>query len=289
MRPVPFEFHRAENVAHALSLLAELGDDARPLAAGQSLVPMMNLRLARPEHLIDISRLDLGGITIDGSVMRFGALVRHVQHLSDPLVATYLPVLRAGVAHIGHPVIRQNGTLGGSLSHADPTAELPLLCLLHDAEILAASATGERRIPAGKFFLGAYTTALEPDELLVGLEIPLPTGKCAGAFLEQSERHGDFAIAACGIVLSHSEQRIERIAVCCSGASDVPLRAPELEETLVGRPLPDPAAGPYIAHFVRSLNPPDNHSASPEFRRDLLGELIARTLALACNQARRDA
>jgi len=285
MRPVPFEFHIAENVAHALSLLAEFGEDARPLAAGQSLVPMMNLRLARPEHLIDIAGLDLGNIAAEGRTLRFGALVRHARHLSDPLVAAHLPVLRAGVAHIGHPVIRRNGTLGGSLAHADPTAELPLLCLLHDAEIIAASTTGERRIPAEEFLVGAHVTALEPVELLVAIEIPLPVEHHAGAFLEQSERHGDFAIAACGLLLEHSDGLITRIAICCAGAADVALRARTLEASLVGRPLSGPAAGPDIAGFTASLSPPDNHAAPAEYRRHLLGELIARALARACREA----
>lgn len=285
MRPVSFDYHRPESLAHALSLLAELGEDARPIAAGQSLLPMMNLRLARPSHLIDISRLDLGGIAMEGSFMRFGALVRHAQHLSDPLVASNLPVLRAGVAYIGHPVIRRNGTLGGSLAHADPTAELPLLCMLHDARIIATSAAGERRIRAEDFFLGAYTTSLDPEELLVGVEFPLPPGRCAGAFLEQSERHGDFAIAACGVMLSHSGGRVTRIAVCCSGASDVPLRARDLERALIGRAVSDIGAEPEITDFVAGLDPPDNHVAPAAYRQELIGVLIARALAQACDQA----
>lgn len=286
MRPAPFEFHRAENLAHALSLLEKFGEDARPLAAGQSLVPMMNLRLARPEHLIDITGLKLDRIEAKGPVLRCGALVRHVQHLSDPLIAAHLPVMREGVANIGHPVIRRSGTLGGSLSHADPTAELPLLCLLHDAEIVAASTKGERRIPAAKFFLGAYTTALEPEELLVAVEIPTPVRNYTGAFLELAERRGDFAIAACGVLLRHSEGRIDNIAIACSGAGDVPLRAIRLEACLAGRALSAINATADIGDFVNSLVPPENHSASAAYRRSLLGELIARALARAADQAR---
>lgn len=286
MRPSAFEYFKAESLEHALALLAEHGDEARPLAGGQSLVPMMNLRLARPTHLIDINGLDLGCIQLHGSVLRIGALARHARYLTDPLIAEHFPAIREGVAAIGHPTIRRHGTTGGSLSHADPTAELPLLMLLYDATIVSASSGGERRIAAAEFFRGAYMTALEPGEMIVSLELPLPPKASAGAFVEFGERRGDFAIAACGVALEHSGGAITRIRVACSGAGEVPICAPGLERALTGRTLAEPVTAGDLSAFAASLAPSEDHFATGDYRRALLVELAQRAIATACARAR---
>ncbi|MBI1385084.1 MAG: xanthine dehydrogenase family protein subunit M [Rhizobiales bacterium] len=287
MRPAPFAYHRATSLEHALALLAEHGEDGRPLAGGQSLVAMMNLRLARPRHLVDINDLPLEGIEQVGDVIRIGALVRHERYLRDDLVARYFPVIREGVACIGHPTIRRNGTTGGSLSHADPSAELPLLARLHDATIVAASLRGTRRIASADFFRGAYETALEPGEMLTHVEFTLPNSRPFGAFLEMSERRGDFAIAAVAVVMEEEAGTIRKIAIACSGASQIPIRAPGLEAALAGQSVTALAvAGSAIDAFTATLAPPGDIVATSDHRRRLIAALLARALASAGERTR---
>jgi CO/xanthine dehydrogenase FAD-binding subunit len=285
MRPSTFEYHRAESLEHALSLLAAHGEDGRPLAGGQSLVPMMNLRLARPAHLVDINGIGLDTIKQDGEVLRIGALVRHERYVREPLISKHFPVFLEGVRAIGHPIIRRHGTIGGSLAHADPTAELPLLALLYDGRIVADATSGERRIEAREFFHGAYMTALEPGDMITAVELPLPPARSAGAFIELGERRGDFAIASCGVSLAHEDGRITRAAVACAGAEQKPIRALTLEEALRGRPLADPSAQEDIAEFVDTLTPPSDHTASADYRRALIAVLTDRAIAAACMRA----
>lgn len=285
MRPSEFEYHKAESLEQALELLREFGDEGRPLAGGQSLVPMMNLRLARPQYLVDVTGLGLDSIDRDGEVIRVGALVRHEQYLADPLIAEFFPTFVDGVQAIGHPTIRRNGTTGGSLAHSDPTAELPLLYMLHDGDIIAQSANGERRIPATAFFKGAYMTALEPGEMIVAVELPVPSTPSSGAFMETAERRGDFAIAACGVTFEQSGGRIKRAAIACSGAGQAPMRASELEQAFEDQHLAQLAATPAVAAFTDALTPPDDHTASADFRRALIAELLERAVATASERA----
>jgi carbon-monoxide dehydrogenase medium subunit len=285
MRPAPFEYHRAETLEHALRLLADFGDEGRVLAGGQSLVPMMNLRVARPEHLVDINGLDCDGVERDGGMLRIGALVRHERHLAEPLIAEHLPALVEGVRAIGHPTIRRHGSLAGSLAHAAPTAELPLLCVLYDAQIVAMSIAGERRIPADEFFNGAYTTALLPGEMITAVEIPIATSTTTGAFIEMGERRGDFAIAAGTASLEFEDGRITRASVACSGAAMTPMRAPDVELALVGRSLAEPGAEEAVAAYAASLAPLADHFATADYRRALIRELLDRAITTACSRA----
>lgn len=285
MRPSELEYHKANSLEQALTLLDLFGDDGRPIAGGQSLMPMMNLRLARPMYLVDIGGLDLDAIEQDGDLVRIGALVCHERHLSDPLIARHFPAIVEGVESIGHPTIRRNGTMGGSIAHCDPTAELCLLTMLHDAQIVVASAKGERRLAADGFFEGAYTTILEPGEMIVAVELPIPPACQAGAFTEIAERRGDFAIVACGVTVLPDGDRVGRISIAVSGASDVAMRAPALEEALQARALDKPDPTGAIADFVASLSPPHDHSASADYRRALIAELLGRTIKTACTRA----
>lgn len=285
MRPASFGYHKATDLAHALALLAEFGDDGRPLAGGQSLVPMMNLRLARPAHLVDINALPLTGIERRGDVLHVGALVRHHRYLSDPLIAAHFPAFLEAVHWIGHPTIRNHGSMGGSISHADPTAELPAVCLLHDATIIASSTGGDRRIAARDFFLGAYVTALEPGEMVTAVEFPIPPAKSTGAFIELGERRGDFAIASIGVTLQWSGSQITHAAVVCCGAKLVPIRASAVESQLIGRQLSDPDASAIARSFADFVEPVSDHSGSSAYRKHLIGELTRRTIERACQQA----
>lgn len=286
MRPVSFEYHQAANLEQAVELLADLGDEARALAGGYSLVPMMNLRLARPAHLVDINGLDLDTIEHSDGVLRLGGLVRHARVLSDPLVATHLPLFREAAHYIAHPTIRNRGSLGGSLAHADPTAELALLSVLHDATIVAASKDGKRRIQAQDFFKGAFMTTLEPGELVVALEVPVPGDGSAGAFFEVAERHGDFAIMAIGVSIRTEEGRIAEARLACAGATSMPVRCGAAEDVLVGRPLDAPGENDAAEALAAAYDPPADIRATSEYRKDLIAALTRRAVTTACQRAR---
>lgn len=285
MRPAAFEYHKAANIDDAIRLLAEFGEDGRPIAGGQSLVPMMNLRLARPGHLVDINALPMNDITFDDHVMRVGALVRHEQYARDPRVGAHFPALMDAVRWIGHPTIRRHGSIGGSLSHADPTAELPAAALLYDASIVTRSLSGERRIAAVDFLLSAYVTALEPGELVVAVEFPLPSRNSTGCFLEIAERHGDFATASVGVAIEFESENITRAALVCCGAELVAIRASDIEAHLVGRPLAAPDAAEAARRFAASVNPIGHHGASADYKCALIGELTRRAIDSACASA----
>lgn len=285
MRPSSFDYHKAESVAHALELLACFGEDGRPIAGGQSLVPMMNLRLARPEHLIDINGLPLDEMTLANDVLRIGALVRHERYLVEPLIAAHFQAFHDAVGYIGHPTIRRHGSLGGSISHADPTAELPAVCVLYDAVIVAIASTGERRIAASDFFRGAFMTALNPGEMVAAVEFPVPPMRAAGTFIEVAERRGDFATASVGATIEFGGDRITRAAVVCSGAELRPIRARDVEAFLIGRTLADPGAAIAGQMLAASVNPVHDHIGSAEYRRGLIGELAQRAIEGACRRA----
>jgi carbon-monoxide dehydrogenase medium subunit len=278
MRPSKFAYHKAETLDAALGLLAEHGEDARPIAGGYSLVPMMNLRLAQPEHLIDINGLPLDSIKKAHDVLHIGALVRHERLLSDPLVIRHLPVVLQAAGHIGHPAIRKRGTIGGSLANADPAAELSVVAVLHDARLIAHSQAGERRIEAARFFEGAYTTALEPGELLTGIEFPVSRSRHAGCFLEHAERHGDFAIVAVGVYFEWHDNRITKAALACSGAEMTPVRGHDVERSLLGLRFDEIDAAEAAVRFADGLDPQEDIRASAEYRRHLLGALAQRAM-----------
>lgn len=284
MRPASFEYHRANDVQHALELLAEFADDARIIAGGQSLVPMMNFRLARPGHLIDVNRLALNTIEIDGDVMRVGALTRHWQMLESPLLARHFPSLLDAVHYIGHPTIRRNGSVGGSISHADPTAEWPATAVLSDAQIVLRSLEGERRVLASEFYESAYVTTIEPNEMVVAIEYPLPPPDGSGSFIEMAERSGDFALASVGVMIEHAAGAITKASLVCAGADLVPVRGAEVEDMLVGRSLREPLADTGRI-FAQSLDPVDDHIASADFRRNLIAQLTDRAILKACGRA----
>ena len=285
MRPAEFEYHRATSLDHALELLHQFGDEGRPIAGGQSLVPMMNFRLARPGHLVDINRLPLNTIEIDGPVLRIGALTRHIAYFDNPLIAKHFPAFLDAVHYIGHPTIRRNGSIGGSISHADPTAELPATAVLHDADIVVRSLDSTRKIKADEFFLSAYVTALEPGEMVVALELPLPPESSTGSFVEVSERSGDFGTASVGITLEFADGKITKAAMVCSGADLFPVRAPEVEDHLVGKLLTSPDAAEAGTIFAASIDPADDHIASADYRRGLIAELTRRAIDIACTRA----
>jgi carbon-monoxide dehydrogenase medium subunit len=252
MKPARFDYARPATLAEALALLAK--PDTAVLAGGQSLMPMMNLRVARPARLVDINRLPLGEVALGNGVLSIGALARHAAVLASPLVAQGAPLLPQALAQVAHAAIRNRGTLGGSLSLADPAAELPACMLALDATLVAASAArGERRIAASAFFHGLYSTALEPDELLLRAELPAAAPGWRYAFLEVARRHGDFAMAGLALALGPGAARL---ALC--GVEAGQRRQPAAEAALAAGDLPAAIAALGTAEAMDS---PDLHAA----------------------------
>lgn len=287
MKPAAFTYHRARDVEGAARLLAELGDEAKIIAGGQSLVAMMNFRLARPEHLVDIGGLDgLDGVRTDpdGS-LHIGALATHhaVETAPPEAVGPGFAVVREAMRWIGHLPIRTRGTVGGSLAHADSTAEWCLLAVLLDAELVARGPSGERRIPAGDFFHGYYTTALAPDEILVEVDFPRPAPNAA--LTEFAERRGDFAVvaAAVDLRLDGDGRSVTGGRVALGGVAPQPVRVPEAEAVLGrGGPVgPGLFAGCAESAAAAVESPPADANGSARHRRRLIRTLVER----ACEEA----
>jgi CO/xanthine dehydrogenase FAD-binding subunit len=272
VKPAAFTYHRAHTIAGAVGLLAELGDEAKVIAGGQSLVAMMNFRLARPEHLIDIGRIPgLGTITRDGPALRIGALVTH-RAVETADLGPGFRVLSDAMRWVGHLPIRTRGTVGGSVAHADATAEWCLLAVLLDARIVVEGPAGRREIPATDFFQGVFTTALEPDELIVEVVFPRPAPRAALA--EFAERQGDFAIVAAAVDLDAAR-------VVLGGVAPVPLRVPDAEGVLAAAGAPaEVGAAAAAAVEVR-----DEPGASAHYRRALTRTLVERACAEAARRS----
>jgi carbon-monoxide dehydrogenase medium subunit len=237
MKPASFRYLRAETPEHAVELLNEHGDDARLLAGGQTLIPMMNLRLARSEIIIDIGRLQLEGLTATAGLVTIGALARHRNVIASTDIAAVSGVVAQAMRHIAHPTIRNHGTAGGSVAYADPTAEICALVVLLDGEIDVLSAKGRRTIAAKDYFIGAFNTDLAPTEMITEIRLHPPAGRHGACFLEVSERSGDYAIAAAGVTLVLENGLIRDPRIVMSGAASIPLRARAAEQLLTGSGL----------------------------------------------------
>jgi aerobic carbon-monoxide dehydrogenase medium subunit len=236
MKPAPFEYHAPTTVAEVVGLLAELGEEAKVLAGGQSLVPMLNLRLARFEHLVDIGRVtELRGIERRNGHVSIGAATRDAVIERDPTIVTDAPLLAAATPYIGHFQIRNRGTIGGSLAHADPAAEYPAVAIALDATFHVAGAGGTRDVAAADFFTGVWSTALEPDELLTAIDVPVWSGNTGVGVAEFARRHGDFAIAGAVAAVELADDRVARAAIGVFGAAGVPVRATAAEQALTGQ------------------------------------------------------
>jgi carbon-monoxide dehydrogenase medium subunit len=289
VKPASFDYHAPESVADVVGLLAEHGDEAKVLAGGQSLVPMLALRLTRFEHIIDLNRVDeLAGVSRTNGTLRVGAMTRQRAVERDTRVATAVPLLAAAVPFIGHTQIRNRGTVGGSVAHADPASELPAVALALDAELEIASASTTRRVPAAEFFEGTWTTCLTDEELLVAVHFPVWEGRSAFAFEEVARRSGDFALAGVATAVEVDDDGIVcRAALGLLGLGGTPLRAPAAEAAVVGR-APHAADLDEIATLaVDDLDPPDDVHGSSAYRKRIGAHLVRRTLARALEEAGR--
>ncbi len=278
MKPPPFAYARASSFDDALDLLAEAGSDAKLIAGGQSLVPLLAYRLVRPSHLIDIDQVaGFDAIDVTAESVHIGALMRHGR-LERAALPGATRLLAEAAALIGHIPIRMRGTLGGSLAHADPTAELPVACLALDAQVVARSRSGEREVGAESFFLGPFTTALLEGEAIVGIRIRRPEGRSAGAFTEFAVRAGDFAIVSAAVAITVGEDgRIERGRVALGGIAATPVRAREAERVLEAATLDRvPAVEAAEAALVACDLPED---VDGRHRRELVTVLVRDAIA----------
>jgi CO/xanthine dehydrogenase FAD-binding subunit len=286
MKPASFDYIVAESIDMAVASLKEAGADAKIIAGGQSLVPMLNFRLLRPSVLVDINRIaGLAFIEETDKDIRVGALTRHHQLETSPVIARHLPVLSCAMTHVAHLAIRNRGTIGGSLSHADPAAELPMMALLLDAELHVASASGKRTVAARDFFLDALTVGLEGDDMVTEIVLPkLPPGTGWG-FEEVARRHGDFALAAVAVTLTVSGGAIAQARIALTGVGPTALRATAAETSLIGHALEPNLTGRVIEAVRAVIVPETDLHASADYRRHLAGVLTGRALAAAWRRA----
>jgi carbon-monoxide dehydrogenase medium subunit len=287
MKMAAFEHHRPTSLAEALQLLAEHGPDAKVVAGGQSLVPMLAMRLATPAHLVDITRVaGLDGIRATDAAMDIGALVRHAAAEASPVVAERTPLLARAVPWIGHRAIRNRGTVCGSLAHADPAAELPAVALALGATFVLQSIRGERQVPAAEFFQGYLSTCAAEDELLTAVRFPCVGGVTGSAVLELSRRHGDFAIAgvACELAFG-ADGNVDDAALAFFGVADTPVRVGAAEALLRGRPPTPRSFAEAAAAVSAAVRPSDDVHASAAYRRHVAGVLARRALVAAAADA----
>ena len=289
MKPAPFAYHRPASVDEALALLAKHGGEAKPLAGGQSLIPAMNFRLALPAVLVDLNRIaTLAGIRSGADGVRIGAMTRQRAVERDATVAQHVPLLAEALPHIAHPQIRTRGTVGGSLAHADPAAELPAVMVALGATFELHSPRGKRLVAAEEFYTGLFTTALAPDELLVEIAIPRAASRCGSAFAEIARRHGDYALAGVAAVVALDDAgrcRDARIALLSVG--DGPVLARKAAKAITGEePTVDAIQEAADAAASKDVDPPGDIHASAAYRRQLVSVLVRRTLQRAFERAR---
>lgn len=279
MKASAFAYARATSVDHALELLGAHGDRAKVLSGGQSLMPAMNLRLIAPDLIVDIGGLaELRGVVLQSTILRIGALTRHVDILKSPEIAASAPLLRDAVAHVAHPAIRNRGTIGGSLAHADPASELPACMLALNGIIIARGPSGERRIAAKDFFKGIFQTALAADELLIAVELPIVRQGSAYFFYEFARRHGDYAVAGLAAQAVVKGGIFADLKLGFFGVADRPVLA-RAANGLVSTPVSTALLADACNALGRELDFQEDQQASAAMRRHLAKVLLGRCVA----------
>ncbi|MDI4232511.1 FAD binding domain-containing protein [Bradyrhizobium sp. 31Argb] len=284
MKPAKFDYVAPTTVDGAVEALRAANGEGKVLAGGQSLLPLLNFRMARPAVLVDLNGIkELSFIELRGDRVAIGALTRHREIEQSPLIASKLPVMAAAMRHVAHLAIRNRGTIGGSLSHADPAAELPMLSLFYGAELSVHGPSGRRAIAAEDFFVDALTNCLEPEEIVVEIEFPiLQHNGCA--FEEAARRFGDFALASIAVSVRRSEARIDDARVAVMGVADTPLRLREVERELGAIEVNDQTPDRFAELVTASVSANGDLHASAEYRQHLLGQLARRAMQTALSE-----
>ena len=286
MKPPVFKYHDPHTLEDALGLMATL-ENARPLAGGQSLMAMINMRFAFPDHLVDLNRIpELAGVVDSSSSLHIGAMTRQRDLEFSPVVTQKLPLMAEALRHVGHRQTRNRGTIGGSLCQLDPSAELVTVSAAYDAVVEIASTRGRREIDFGDFPLGYMMPNVEPDELVVGVRYtPWPEGHGA-SFVELARRHGDFAIvSAAAMLLLDSSGKISRASLTLGGVNSAPIRMRQAEQWLIGQ-VPSPPTFGEAAEACRDVDPMDDAFVSADYRRQVAVVMMRRALGSAAERAR---
>ena len=284
MKPPVFDYHDPRSIEEALKLLSNQPGDCKVLSGGQSLMPLLNMRLVRPKVIIDINRIE--GLNYvrpwdKGLAVGAGVPVQAIER--DRLFTERLPILCDAAKQIGHPQIRSRGTICGSIAHADPAAELPALAVALDAEMVATGTNGTRTIPCGDFFVSYFTTSLLPNEILTEVRFPAPPEKMAWSFLEVSRRHGDFALVGVvtGLGIDQARKTISEARLVYFGVGPTPMRVKEAEQILIGQAPGEPTFQAASDAVSKGLDPDNDLHASAEYRRSVAGTLTRRSLLQA--------
>jgi CO/xanthine dehydrogenase FAD-binding subunit len=288
MKPSSFEYLTPKTVKEAIGLLEQYGDEIKVLAGGQSLVPMLNFRVARPKYLVDINGIrDLEYIREEKGELVIGALTREWTVEKSPLIREKCPILPKAISYIGHLPIRTRGTIGGSLVHADPSAELPIIASVLEAKMKIAGPAGERVLPAKEFFVTYLTSALEAAEILVEVRIPVFPAHTGWSFLELSRRHGDFAIVAAATLLTMGEKGVcQKAKIALGGVGPTPIRARAAEDLLAGKAITEALMAEAGVKAAEAAEPEADYHASAEYRRDMARVYTVRSLKAAWNMVK---
>ena len=288
MFPAEFDYFAPKTVSEALELLSRYGDDAKVLAGGQSLIPMMKLRIASPRYLVDVNGIaELTGLRHDGDRLLIGALCRHADVIAAPLVRERLPLMHDAAQLTADVQVRNRGTIAGSLAHADPAGDWPAALLTLDTHVTIAGSDGTRTLPLTEFIVDAYTTQLGPGEIITQVAITIPSGRSGGAYAKFERRAGDFAVASAGVQLTLDENdRCAEVAIALGAVGPVPFRARNAEEVLAGHAPSDSLIESIERQVREAANPYEDTRGSVEYKRHLAGVLVRRAFAAALARAR---
>jgi aerobic carbon-monoxide dehydrogenase medium subunit len=282
MIPAAFTYHRPRSIAEAVALLGDLGEDARPLAGGHSLIPMMKLRLARPADLVDLRAIEnLRGIAEEGGTIVIGAMTTQQDVIASPLLARKLPILIEASLVIADPQVRALGTLGGNVANGDPGNDMPAVMMCLDATYEVKGAAGERRIAARDFYQGAYVTALKPGEIIIAIRVPTPSAGHGYAYEKLKRKIGDYATAAAAVVLTIEGGRVSTCAIGLTNVADTPLLAEDAARALLGSSLEAGAIRKACAAAEAITAPASDTRGPPAYRAKMAGVMLARALARA--------
>ena len=286
MKPAAFDYIAPNSLEAAVEAIAAANGDGKVLAGGQSLMPLLNFRMTRPTVVVDLMHIPgMSFIELRGNAVAIGAMTRHADLEFSDLVAQKLPVMAAAMRHVAHLAIRNKGTIGGSLSHADPAAELPMLAVFYGATLKVQGSNGRRDIAAEDFFVSALTNCLDPDEIVFEIDFPVLASHAGWAFEEVARRFGDFALACIAVSFDVLDDKIADARVAVMGVADTPRRLREAEQALKGARR-GPEAAARFAEVVRScLSPPSDIHVSAEYRKNLIGALAERAFTTAWTRA----
>jgi len=286
LKPAEFQYHRPRNINEAMVLLKDVGEEGKILAGGQSLMPLMNFRLAQPAHLIDINFINgMDYIRRENGAIKIGCLARQSRVLEEPLVKQHCPLLAAALTHVGYEQTRNRGTFCGSLAHADPSAELPAVLLALDGVVTVGNLAGKREIAAGDFFQSYLTTSLANDEMILEASVPEQPARAGSSFMEFARRFGDFAIVGVAVQLAASHDEIAEARIALTGVGDKPWRERALEEMLIGQKGAAELFDRAAIEVAAGINPGSDIHASDSYRKSLARVLTKRALAEAWRRA----